>query len=84
MTGETLSDLLKPLIGRPGSIHLIIKRIGPVGFSATETNKLTGVVVSSDGLVRVERETGWTVVDPREIVAVSWSGQPEGSTGQFL
>ena len=84
MTGETLRDLIKPLIGKPGSVHLIVKRIGPIGFAATESNLLTGVEVSSDGMVRVERETGWTVLDPREIVAVSWNGQPEDSTGQFL
>jgi len=84
VTGETLRDLIKPLIGKPGSVHLIVKRIGPIGFAATESNLLTGVEVSSDGMVRVERETGWTVLDPREIVAVSWNGQPEDSTGQFL
>ncbi len=84
MTGETLCDLLKPLVGKPGSVHMVIKRIGPIGFSATESNKLTGVELSPDGSVRLERDNGWTVLDPREIVAVSWSGQPEDSSGQFL
>ena len=84
MTGETLIDLLKPLVGKAGSVHMVIKRIGPIGFAATESDKLTGVEPSPDGLVRLERENGWIMIDPREIVAVSWNGQPSDSTGQFL
>lgn len=84
MTGETLSDLLSPLIGKSGSIFLVVSRIGQVGFAATENNKLTGVRVRPDGLVRVERETGWTVIDPAEIVAVAWNDDTEHSAGQFL
>ena len=84
MTGETLSDLLKPLIGKAGSVHMVIKRIGPIGFAATESDKLTGVELSPDGMVRLERENGWLMIDPPEIVADSWNGQPADSTGQFL
>ena len=83
MTGETLRDLIKPLIGKPGTIHLIVRRIGPIGFAVTESNLLTGIEVSSDGMVRVERENGWTVLDPGEVVAISWNGQQD-PTGQFL
>jgi hypothetical protein len=83
MTGEMIGDLLTPLIGKSGSIFLVVSRIGQVGFAATENNKLTGVEVRPDGLVRVERETGWTVIDPAEIVAVAWNDDPE-QAGQFL
>ena len=84
MTGETIRDLLEPLVGKSGSIFLVVSRIGQVGFAATENNTLTGVDVRPDGLIRLERATGWTVIDPGEIVAVSWNGDTDHTTGQFL
>jgi len=84
MTGETVRDLLKPLIGKPGSISMIISRTGHIGFVTTENQKLTGVEVRPDGLVRLERETGWAVIDPGEVVAVVWDSEPKTSAGQFL
>jgi hypothetical protein len=84
MTGETISELLRPLIGKSGLISLLVSRIGPVGFVTAESKKLTGVEVRPDGLVRLERETGWTVIDPGEVVAVAWNDGMENSPGQFL
>jgi hypothetical protein len=85
MTGETMRDLLTPLIGKPGSISLLISRIGQVAVPAPESRKLTGVQVRPDGLVRLERETGWTVIDPDAVLAVVWNGDPDNvPTGQFL
>jgi hypothetical protein len=84
MTGETIRDLLEPLIGKSGSISLIVKRVGHVGVSTTGTKQLTGVQVRPDGLVRLERETGWAVIDPREVVVVAWDSDPETLAGQFL
>jgi hypothetical protein len=84
MTSETICDLIKPLIGKSGSIFMIVNRIGPIGFATDENKKLTGVEVRPDGLVRLERETGWAVIDPAEVVAVVWSGDTENSPGQFL
>jgi hypothetical protein len=84
MTGETIRDLLKPLIGKSGSISLVITRVGTIGFATTENKKLTSVELRPDDLIRLERETGWTVIDPAEVVAVAWNGEPEQSAGQFL
>ena len=84
MTGEAIGDLLKPLIGKSGSISMVVSRIGQIGFAATENKKLTGVEVRPDGLVRLERETGWAVIDPGQVVAVVWDGDPTTSAGQFL
>ena len=84
MTGETMCDLLKPLIGKSGSIFMIVSRIGQIGFATDENKKLTSVEVRTDGLVRLERETGWAVIDPAEIVAVVWNDDRESSLGQFL
>ena len=77
MTGETMRDLIKPLIGKSGSISMVVSRIGHVGFVTGETKKLTGVEVRPDGLVRLEREDGWAVIDPGEVVAVVRNDDPE-------
>jgi len=42
------------------------------------------VEVRPDGLVRLEREAAWAVIDPGEVVAVMWDSEPEASAGQFL
>jgi uncharacterized protein YaiE (UPF0345 family) len=84
MTGETVRDLLQPLIGKSGSISMVVSRTGRIGFVTRENEKLTGVEVRPDGLVRLERETGWAVIDPGEVVAVVWDSEPKTSAGQFL
>jgi hypothetical protein len=84
MTGETIGELLKPLIGKNGTIFMLVKRTGQVGFTTAENKQLTGVEIRPDGLIRLERENGWAVIDPAEIVAVVWSGDTDHSPGQFL
>ena len=84
MTGETMRDLLKPLIGKSGQISMLVNRIGPVAFPMAENRKLTGVDVRQDGLVRIERQTGWAVIDPSEVVAVVWNDDSGSTPGQFL
>jgi hypothetical protein len=84
MTGETMRDLLEPLIGKSGSIFMVVNRTGPIGFATAEQRKLTGVDIRPDGLVRIERETGWAVIDPSDVVAVVWNSDTETSPGQFL
>ena len=84
MTGETIHDLLKPLIGKSGSISMMVSRAGHIGFVTSEDKKLTGVELRADGLLRLERETGWAVIDPEGVVAVVWDSEPKTSAGQFL
>ena len=84
MTGETIRDLLKPLIGKSGSLSMVVSRAGHIGFITSENQKLTGVELRPDGLVRLERETGWAVIDPGDVVAVVWDSEPKASAGQFL
>jgi hypothetical protein len=84
MTAETICDLLKPFIGKAASLSLLVSNVGQIGFATAENKKLTGVEARPDGMVRIERETGWTVIDPGQIVAVMWHSETEGSTGQFL
>jgi len=84
MTGETVAELLKPLVGKSGSISLVVSRVGQIGFAASDSKKLTSVEVRPDGLVRLERDSGWTVIDPDQVIAVAWTGETEQSAGQFL
>jgi len=84
VTGETVRDLLKPVIGRSGSISMLIRRIGPIGFAAAEMRKLTSVELRPDGLVRLERESGWTAIDPADVVAVAWDSDADRTPGLFL
>jgi hypothetical protein len=84
MTGETIRDLLEPLIGKSGSISMVVSRTGHIGFITSGNKKLTGVELRPDGLLRLRRETGWAVIDPDEVVAVVWDSEPEASAGQFL
>jgi hypothetical protein len=84
MTGDVLGELLKPLIGKSGSVSMVVSRTGHIGFVTTGNKKLTGVEVRRDGLVRLDRETGWAVIDPADVVAVVWDSEPESSAGQFL
>jgi hypothetical protein len=83
MTAEAICDLLKPLIGKSGSIA-IVGKAGQLAFLTADNKKLTAVDVRPDGLVRLEREAGWAVVDPREAIAVVWDGDTDRSAGQFL
>jgi hypothetical protein len=84
VTAETIQDLIEPLIGRSGSIFMIVSRTGPIGFATAENKKLTGVEIRPDGLLRLDRENGWAVLDPSDVMAVVWNGDPESSPGQFL
>jgi hypothetical protein len=84
MTGEAIRSLLQPLIGKSGSLAMIVRTAGHVTLSTEGTKKLTGVEVRQDGLVRLERESGWAVIDPSQVVVVAWDGEPETSAGQFL
>jgi hypothetical protein len=84
MTAETIRDLLEPVIGKSGSVFIVVSRIGPIGFATAEHKKLVSVAIRADGLVRLERETGWAVIDPAEVVGVVWNSDTEASPGQFL
>jgi hypothetical protein len=63
---------------------MVVSRTGHIGFVTTGNKKLTSVEVRPDGLVRLDRETGWAVIDPADVVAVVWDSEPESSAGQFL
>ena len=84
MTGEMIGNLLRPLIGKSGTIFMVVSKSGQIGFTTDHNKKLTGVEVLQDDMVRLVRETGWAVIDPAEIVAVVWNDDTESSPGQFL
>ncbi len=85
MDAATLHDLLEPVIGKPGSLSVLVRRVGQVAFPTEGNRKLTGVEVRPDGLVRLERADGWVIIEPAEVAAVAWHGEPDSDRpGQFL
>ena len=84
LTGEMIGNLLRPLIGKSGTIFMVVSKSGQIGFTTDRNKKLTGVEVLQDGMIRLQREAGWAVIDPAEIVAVVWNDDTESSPGQFL
>jgi len=76
--------LLEPLIGKSGSISMLVSRIGPISFPVAENRKLTGVEIRSDGLIELKRQAGWAVIDPNDVVAVVWNDDSDTTPGQFL
>ncbi len=84
MTGETMRALIEPLIGKSGSISMLVSRIGPVSFPVAENKRLTSVEVRPDGLIELRRQTGWAVIDPNDVVAVVWNDDSDNSSGHFL
>ncbi len=83
MTGEMIGDLLRPLIGKSGTIFMVVGRSGQIGFATGPNRKLTGVELREDGMVRLVRETGWAVIDPTEIVAVVWNDETAEIVDKF-
>ena len=45
MTGEVIGNLLRPLIGKSGTIFMAVSRSGQIGFATGPDRKLTGVEV---------------------------------------
>jgi len=43
--GKSIGELLKPLIGKNGTIFMLVKRTGQVGFTTAENKQLTGVEI---------------------------------------
>jgi hypothetical protein len=46
---------------------VLVRTIGTAGFVTGDGRKLTGVDVRPDGLIRLEREIGRTVIDPADV-----------------
>jgi hypothetical protein len=55
MTGEVIGDLLRPLIGKSGTIFMVVSKSGQIGFATGPNRKLTGVEIREDGMVRLVR-----------------------------
>ena len=53
MTGEMIGNLLRPLIGKSGTIFMVVSKSGQIGFTTDHNQKLTGVEVREDGMVRL-------------------------------
>src|SRR5271165_4346425 len=58
--------LLEPLIGKSGSISMLVSRIGPIAFPVAENKKLTGVEIRPDGLIVAIQPESAFIADARD------------------
>ena len=84
MDGRVVTELLEPVIGRPGQVRLVLQGLNGRWALNDEKHPLLGVRLRPDGLVEASRDDGWNVFDPQGVLAVEWvAGEGEGA-GQYL
>jgi hypothetical protein len=82
--GRVVTELLEPVIGKPGQVRLVLQDLGARWALNDEKHPLLRVRLRADGLVETARDDGWNVFDPERVVAVEWvAGEGEGA-GQYL
>ena len=78
MTGETMRDLLPPLIGKPGSISMLVRTtMARLVSSARRPLSRCSVPTVSEPLARADRTASPTAA--RDL-AVKWAIRPAGSS----
>jgi hypothetical protein len=82
--GRVVTELLEPVIGKPGQIRLVLQGVNARWALNDEKHPLLSVRLRPDGLVETSRDDGWNVFDPAGVQAVEWiAGEGEGA-GQYL
>ena len=84
MDGRVITELLEPVIGKPGQVRLVFRGLSMRWALNNEKHPLISVRLRPDGLVETAHDDGWDVFDPDDVLAVEWmSGEAEGG-GQYL
>ena len=84
MDGRVITELLEPVIGKPGQVRLVLQGLSARWALNDEKHPLLRVRLRADGLVEASRDDGWNVFDPEGVLAVEWvAGEGEGA-GQYL
>jgi hypothetical protein len=82
--GRVITELLEPVIGKPGQVRLVFRGPSTRWALNNEKHPLISVRLRPDGLVETAHDDGWDVFDPDDVLAVEWmSGEGEGG-GQYL
>jgi len=82
--GKVITDLLEPVIGKPGQVRLVFQGLSMRWALNDEKHPLLGVRLRPDGLVEASRDDGWGVFDPDSVLAVEWMAREGEGGGPYL
>lgn len=84
MDGKVITDLLEPVIGRPGQVRLAFQGLNTRWAINDEKHPLRSVRLRPDGLVETAHDDGWDVFDPVGVLAVEWMAREGEGGGPYL
>ena len=84
MDGKAITDLLEPVIGRPGQVSVVCQGLSARWALNDEKHPLLSVRLRADGLVEISRDNGWGVFDPGGVLAVEWTARAGEDGGHYL
>ena len=84
MDGKVITDLLEPVIGKPGQVRLAFQGLDTRWALNDEKHPLLSARLRSDGLVETSHEDGWDVFDPAGVLAVEWMAREGEGGGLYL
>ena len=83
MDGKVITDLLEPVVGKPGQVRLLFQGGARLALH-DEKHPLLSVRVRPDGLVETSHGDGWDVFDPILVLAVEWVARESEGGGSYL
>lgn len=83
MDGKVITDLLEPVIGKPGQVRLAFQGGARLALH-DEKHPLLSVRLRPDGLVETSHDDGWDVFDPVLVLAVEWVARESEGGGTYL
>ncbi len=84
MDGKAITDLLAPVIGKPGLVRIVLQGLSSRWIVNDEKHPLRSVRLRPDGLIETERDDGWGVFDPAAVLAVEWMARDGEGEGLYL
>ncbi len=83
MDGKVITDLLEPVVGKPGQVRLLFQGGARLALH-DEKHPLLSVRLRPDGLVETSHGDGWDVFDPILVLAVEWVARESEGGGSYL
>jgi hypothetical protein len=82
--GKVITDLLQPVLGKPGQVRLVIQELSARMALNDDKHPLLSVRLRPDGLVEAAHDDGWVVFDPAGVLAVEWLAREGEGGGPYL
>lgn len=84
MDGKVITDLLTPVVGKPGQVRLVFQGASSRWALHDEKHPMLTVRLRPDGLVETSDDDGWHVFDPVAVLAVEWISREGEDGGSYL